>query len=266
MTKHKKTDALRVQKRFPSYNMSPQNTYAKGILFLAVMAAAGMAYLIFMHWMDPQWFFFFVLEGSFCYIAIPGIIWLDYYARVRGLSGISGAWNYKHTLAHWFIISLVVLVIQKLITQLGAVISVNQTELFFYYIFGAISEELFYRGFLFRGILGNKNSIARLVLGTIISTGLFIPIHVSYWNDPLKLTIVTASGVLLCLFYWAWKDLLANVAGHATINFIVAITLVALPASDVTPALVVILFAILALIVLSIIQIYVRKKTGEIDE
>lgn len=225
-----KTDALSFQKRFPNYNMSPQNTYSKGILFLAVIAGLGMAYLIFMHFADPTWFLFFVMEGTFCYVAIPGILALDYYGRIHGLVGISKAWKWQNTAAHFVVILLMVLVVQKLFTQLGAVLSVSQLELFFYYVFGAICEELFFRGLVFRGILGYKNNVIRLIFGIIVSTAGFIFIHQAYWNNLLKLVIVGASGVLLCLFYWAWKDLLANVMAHAFINLIVAFTLVALPA------------------------------------
>lgn len=264
-----KTDALSFQKRFPSYNMSPQSTYAKGILFLSVIAGLGMAYLIFMHWADPAWFLFFVMEGSFCYVAIPGIIALDYYGRIRGLVGISKSWKWQNTATHFVLILIVVLVVQKMFTQLGAVLSVNQMELFFYYVFGAICEELFFRGLVFRGILGYKNNLIRLILGMVVSTAGFIVIHQSYWNNPLKLVIVGASGAILCLFYWFWKDLLANVTAHAFINLIVAFTLVAMPTSIGT--CVIILIVTYTLMASSVfvgicIQRSKKQKIGEKNE
>jgi membrane protease YdiL (CAAX protease family) len=207
--------------------MSPQTTYAKGILFVAIMAAGGMAWLIFAHLTEMQWAFFFIMEGAFCYVAIPGILGLDYYARINGLSGVRGEWDPIITFWHFGMIVLVVLCIQKFITQLGAILSVSQVELFFYYIFGAICEELFFRGFVFRILLGNKNNYIRLIAGTIVSTVGFVLIHVSYYNSSLKLAIVAVSGAILCVLYWWWKDLLANVVAHAFINLIVAITLVA---------------------------------------
>jgi membrane protease YdiL (CAAX protease family) len=224
-----KLDAFSFQKRFPNYNMVPKSTYAKAILFLAVVAACGMAWLIANHATDAAYAFFFIMEGGFCYVSIPGIIGLDYYARTNGLSGMRGQWDPVVTGVHFLAIMITVLVVQKLITQLGSFLSVNQVELFFYYIFGAISEELFFRGFLFRIILGNKNNLLRLIAGAVISSICFAAIHIGYYASITKMAIVFASGIILCIYYWHWKDLLANVVAHAIINLIVALTLVALP-------------------------------------
>jgi membrane protease YdiL (CAAX protease family) len=102
-------------------------------------------------------------------------------------------------------------------------LSISATDKHLYHIFSAVSEELFYRGFLlnaFERALFKKCGKMAIWIGAIISSVIFMLGHYSYWGDPIKLLIVLGAGFVLCIFYILWKDLDANIGGHLFNNII----------------------------------------------
>lgn len=119
------------------------------------------------------------------------------------------------------IIFAILFIIQR-ITSFEAQLSLTIVEKALYYVFAAVSEEMFFRGLVIRGMLRIKKHAAMAVLGIIISTVLFALIHVSYYNNTYALTVVVLSGVVLSVIYVTWKDLTANIIAHFIINVFVA--------------------------------------------
>jgi len=98
-------------------------------------------------------------------------------------------------------------------------LSITGTDRLIYHLFSAVSEELFYRGFLI-------NLFERIFqelswgkwIGVFISAVLFMAGHLSYWGDSLKLLAVFGGGLIFGIFYAIWRDLTALMVAHMTIN------------------------------------------------
>jgi len=98
--------------------------------------------------------------------------------------------------------------------------------------FAGPSEEALFRGvlisiFISMGSNSEKITITSKIeisvieiIGIIISSMLFMLLHVNYSSNPSLLVAVFFSGVALAVFYWKWRDLTACILAHLVLNII----------------------------------------------
>ena len=93
-----------------------------------------------------------------------------------------------------------------------------------YFVFAAITEEVFFRGFILTIFIKldqtkMKFSPPRLV-GVLVQAIGFAAIHQNYYSNLPMLISVFVGGLMLGLVYLIWEDLTANILGHFIINVI----------------------------------------------
>jgi len=93
-----------------------------------------------------------------------------------------------------------------------------------YFVFAAITEEVFFRGFILTLFIKldqtkMKFSPQRLV-GVLVQAIGFAAIHQNYYNNLPMLISVFVGGLMLGFVYLIWEDLTANILGHFIINII----------------------------------------------
>jgi membrane protease YdiL (CAAX protease family) len=189
------------------------------LVCFAIPAILTMSYI---YWLPTagEWKIFALYMLTFASTGFAGYLLLDFRAKgsfslkpVDANSGVRG-----------FII-LMVLMLLQLAFGLGKQLSLTNVEKALYFVFAAVSEEFFLRGLLLRGALAVKNHVAVAVVVTAVSTVLFDLIHANYYDNLTAMSIVTVSGVFLCVMFVLWKDLTANIIAHLVINIIFALQL-----------------------------------------
>jgi len=119
-------------------------------------------------------------------------------------------------------IIVIVSMFTQLISQQALSFSVEEQVL--YYVFAAVTEEVFFRGFLLTIFITSDRSkgnfTPRKMLGCLIQAVAFTAIHQNYYADPAMLLSVFLGGFLLGLLYLHWRDLTANILGHFILNLI----------------------------------------------
>jgi membrane protease YdiL (CAAX protease family) len=93
-----------------------------------------------------------------------------------------------------------------------------------YFVFAAITEEVFFRGFILNLFIKldqtkMKFSPTRLV-GVLVQAIGFAAIHQNYYSNLPMLVSVFVGGLMLGFMYLIWEDLTANILGHFIINII----------------------------------------------
>lgn len=93
-----------------------------------------------------------------------------------------------------------------------------------YFVFAAITEEVFFRGFILSIFIKldqtkMKFSPVKLV-GVLVQAIGFAAIHQNYYNNLPMLISVFVGGLMLGFIYLIWEDLTANILGHFIINVI----------------------------------------------
>lgn len=103
--------------------------------------------------------------------------------------------------------------------------------------FAGPSEESFFRGVLisiffpintiinsFSIRISRKREIKLFeIIGILLSSILFMLVHVNYYKYPNMLMSVFFSGIILGFCYWYWEDLTSCVLAHFTLNIITVI-------------------------------------------
>lgn len=101
--------------------------------------------------------------------------------------------------------------------------------------FAAPAEEIMFRGLLVtifmqismissftRFKVSEKRSIGIFdVFGIIISSLLFMSIHINYYDNPRLMATVYLCGTVLAVSYWAFRDITACILAHMFLNMIV---------------------------------------------
>lgn len=106
----------------------------------------------------------------------------------------------------------------------AAVYSFTLLEQAVYFIFSAITEEVFFRGFLltlfFRMDPDKRKYTPFKMFAIVFQAVAFTAIHQNYYNDLPVLISVFIGGLMLGIVYLIWEDLTANVIGHFLINLV----------------------------------------------
>ena len=120
-----------------------------------------------------------------------------------------------------------------LIPNLSGVIdfAISDTEIDIFIVLCAPAEELFFRGFILSIFIKfNKNSKFKFnfsenkyisilpIIAIILSSILFVRIHVFDYNNISFLLQLFIGGILLGTFYWFTRDLTACILAHLFVN------------------------------------------------
>ncbi len=224
-----KSNPLNAVKKWPGYQVGMHSPRSKAITVLLGFAGFWMVYFIWQYW-GTEWQWFMIAMGAFAFAALYGIAQIGAAARLDGGTERTDRVALIYTVLRAAIIALFIVILQKII-QIGAILSISDTDLFFYYIFGAVCEEGFFRGVVCRGIpmvltkanIKNKRLIA--ILAILGSTLAFLSIHVSYYSNLVFMLTVFVSGCVLGFCYLYWKDLLANIIAHVLVNLFAVLTI-----------------------------------------
>lgn len=100
-------------------------------------------------------------------------------------------------------------------------LSVSSTEKMLYYLFSAVCEELFFRGFLmYLFIKISKKNYIILIIGIVIQALSFMMLHQNYYGHPEKLLVVFISGAILGILFVYKRDITVNIIAHFIVNAI----------------------------------------------
>lgn len=190
-------------------------SYAFGVAAIVIML-----YFALRHLRDePAW-----SDSSFMQmgLALLGLVGTQLVAE-QSIIPNRGEWRKVSMMTgiRGFIIALLGMGIQ-LISQV--VYSFTLLEQAVYFMFSAISEELFFRGF----ILGlaikldpmSEKFTPTKIFGVVVQAVGFTAIHQNYYHDFPMLLSVFIGGLMLGLVYLIWEDLTANILGHFILNVI----------------------------------------------
>jgi len=183
------------------------------LILYGIVAIIGEFGILAFHWQD-EWGAVALSEGLFALCIIPVYFYNRAYGRDKRSYGA------LKTGIRGLIIFLSLAFIQGAARFL---LTITSAEEALYYNIAPIAEELCFRGFIVRIIAGNKNNVARGILGVGLSTALFAGGHVSYWSNPPALIFVIGMGIAMGTYYLVWKDLSAVILAHFLLNFIVSL-------------------------------------------
>lgn len=100
-------------------------------------------------------------------------------------------------------------------------LQISETEQGLYYIFAAVTEELFFRGFILTPV--KDFELGPIKIGAlIVSAAMFSLLHFNYWSDTMMLVIVFVSGLVLGVLYLQFKSLTVCILAHLLLNAIIA--------------------------------------------
>lgn len=202
----------------------PSHTIVSFIL--VAMAILIMAFFAIRHSIDESdWATSALMQGSFGLIGLLGTQLLskqpviptqkEQFKKVNLDTGIRS-----------ILIAGAGMIIQLISQQ---VLSFTILEQAVYFIFSAITEEVFFRGFLL-GIFiklekefdknPSMDPIPIKTIGVIVQAIAFVAIHQNYYGDVPMLIGLGLGGLMLGIVYIVWEDLTANILGHFIINII----------------------------------------------
>ncbi len=114
--------------------------------------------------------------------------------------------------------ALIIAALSMLIQLISAlVLTIADIEHAFFYIFAAVSEELFFRAFILTLF---KRLQTPNILNIFISAACFTAIHVNYYGNITKIVGVFFGGIMLAIVFVIWEDITANILGHMINNLI----------------------------------------------
>lgn len=115
-----------------------------------------------------------------------------------------------------------IILLAIMITQVvsKSILSFTIEEQATYFVFAAVAEELFFRGLLITFVLKIKDDRPAQVIAVVVQAVLFAAIHQNYYNNPAMLLSVFLGGIVLGIFFVAWRDLTANTLAHFMLNLI----------------------------------------------
>lgn len=139
-----------------------------------------------------------------------------------------------------------------------------------YFVFAAITEEVFFRGFILSIFIKldqtkMKFSPPKLV-GVLVQAIGFAAIHQNYYDNLPMLISVFVGGLMLGFVYLIWEDLTANILGHFIINVIAVQNLLVYLGSYIEAIPITLLITILIAIALSVIAINLTKESKNLEE
>jgi len=106
-----------------------------------------------------------------------------------------------------------------------AVFTFTDTEQAVYFVFAAITEEVFFRGFILTIFIKLDQTKMKFsppkLIGVLVQAIGFAAIHQNYYNNLPMLISVFVGGLILGFAYLIWEDLTANILGHFLLNIIV---------------------------------------------
>lgn len=199
-------------------SIGPVHTHISYLL--AICATIIMAYITIRHWEeDRSWAISGAMQFGFVIIGLLGTQLSaqqpifpnpDQFKPINLDTGIRA-----------LAITAISMVIQ-FISQ--AILSFTVAEEALYFVFAAISEEIFFR-VLILGIfikmdpVKKKFTLAK-IFGVVIQAAAFAAIHINYHSNPPMLLSVLIGGLFLGFFYLLWEDPTANILGHLFLNII----------------------------------------------
>lgn len=136
----------------------------------------------------------------------------------------------SHTIFRAAIILGVLLVIQMIFQYIP--LTIRDEDVAIAIVFAAPAEESFFRGFLmsFFIYMSSKTPTKKIrffsffsisileLMGMALSSLLFSFLHVNYYGNMNLLVMVFFSGLVLCIFFWKWRDLTALILAHLFLN------------------------------------------------
>jgi len=106
-----------------------------------------------------------------------------------------------------------------------AVFTFTDTEQALYFVFAAITEEVFFRGFILTIFIKLDKTKMKFsppkLIGVLVQAIGFAAIHQNYYSNLPMLISVFVGGLILGFAYLIWEDLTANILGHFLLNVIV---------------------------------------------
>lgn len=208
--------------------------WSLGVLSVFFGIYIGLTYLLPGEDMYFAWIT--IAEGFF---ALAGLLFLDkYYGKKVQFKPDHFKPPEPDTLLHTVYILGALAVFQILIMQIPLTVRTWHRALAI--MFAGPSEELFFRGLLFTPFIiwgkndtkfkvknpfGGRNKYwleisLTEISGIIISSIMFMMLHINYYGDTKLLVTVFGSGIILGLFYQKYKNLTANILAHFVLNFI----------------------------------------------
>jgi membrane protease YdiL (CAAX protease family) len=216
---------------------------------LIVIATSVMYFMGFRHLNDldaygQEWGKFALLQASLCLIGYVGGQIATQQPLIPKIFRPIDFDSAIHTL-----VILFAAMFTQLITQYT--FSVENTEKAVYYIFAAVCEESFFRGFIITAILRISDKFQFKIIAVMVSASAFAAMHTNYYNNPDMLAGVAVGGLILGSLFVLWNDITANILGHFALNFIATwnwlVTLAALPTFLIVNIIVLIALGILLL-------------------
>ena len=180
---------------------------------IAIMAIVGLAIIILYRMNDSDTFNQMWARYStvLCVLGTIGAIAVWNQLKKDKIDGLS------------LLITLIVLFGVQFLLGIFGKLQISETEQGLYYVFAAVTEELFFRGFILTPV---KDSSIHLKIGALFVSGaVFAILHFNYYGDWIMLSIVFISGCILGIVYLQFKSLTVCILAHLILNAIIAFNL-----------------------------------------
>ena len=170
--------------------------------FTLGMIATGILFYLGIRHLNEAWGQFALLQCILCLIGTLGSTYVLFGTPIPSFKALK-----PETLTNAIYITIFSIVIQVVVSL---PFQISDTERALYYIFVAVSEEMFFRAFILN--IGVKYKVAP-ILNIFLSSLLFTGFHINYYADFEKLIGVFCGGLMLGFIYLEWNDITANIIG-----------------------------------------------------
>ncbi len=135
--------------------------------------------------------------------------------------------DFGFAVASYFGIQIIIILLRQM-----KIFQVSSVDVYLFFFFASICEELLYRGFLvmfvqialviiFKMKVKKEEQMLLVNIFTCFVSGLiFALVHTGYWGDPFLMILTFLGGVSQAIWYIKSKNLFVPMIAHAAINLV----------------------------------------------
>lgn len=199
---------LTTEKFDKKYDFEPKFTRLDRTLVIFNIIIMG--YLFLRHIVsDPAWGKY---AGYMALFTIVGFFGSQALSRQK----LMAVRKYKKDTILWVVVLLVASMLTQIIANVAFTFSTVEQAL--YYVFAAVSEEMFFRVFLLSVILRFNPPLSTKIIAIVLQAIVFAAFHQNYYHNFPMLLSVFIGGLIYGAFY-VWKENpTANILAHFLLN------------------------------------------------
>ena len=135
--------------------------------------------------------------------------------------------DFGFAIASYFGIQVIIILLRQM-----SIFQVSSVDVYLFFFFASICEELLYRGFLvmvvqialviiFKMKVKKESQLLLVNIFTCFISGLvFALVHTGYWGDPFLMILTFLGGISQAIWYIKSKNLFVPMIAHAAINLV----------------------------------------------